>query len=70
VRRFRASRVPMRRHTTITGEAHPYAPQWAPYGEARLGVRMAHNLRGRRHLLRLWKEQDGRWAVGQQRITP
>jgi RNA-directed DNA polymerase len=70
VRLFRASRGPMRRHTTIKGEAHPYDPQWEPYFEARLGVRMAHNLRGRRHLIRLWKEQDGRCAVCQQRITP
>jgi RNA-directed DNA polymerase len=69
VRLFRASRVPMRRHTTIKGEANPYDPPWAPYFEARLGVRMAHNLRGRRHLMRLWQEQDGRCAVWQQRIT-
>jgi len=40
-----------------------------PYFEARLGVRMAHNLQGRRYLLRLWKEQDGRCAVCQQRLT-
>jgi len=30
---------------------------------------MARNLRGRRHLIRLWKEQDGLCAVCQQRIT-
>ena len=43
--------------------------QWEPYFEARQGVRMAHNLQGRRHLLRLWKEQDGLCAVCHQRIT-
>ena len=69
VRLFRASSVPIRRHTKITGEANPYDPQWEPYFEARLGVRMAHNLKGRRHLLRLWKEQDGLCAVCHQRIT-
>jgi RNA-directed DNA polymerase len=69
VRLFRASSVPIRRHTKIKGEANPYDPQWEPYFEARLGVRMAHNLRGRRHLIRLWKEQDGLCAVCQQRIT-
>jgi RNA-directed DNA polymerase len=31
---------------------------------------MARNLRGRRHLSRLWKAQDGLCAVCQQRITP
>lgn len=69
VRLFRASSVPMRRHTKIKGEANPYDPQWEPYFEARLGMRMAHNLHGRRYLLRLWKEQDGRCAVCHQRLT-
>jgi RNA-directed DNA polymerase len=58
-RLFRASSVPIRRHRKIKGEANPYDPQWEPNFEARLGVRMAHTLKGRRHLLRLWKEQDG-----------
>ena len=69
VRLFRASSVPIRRHTKIKGEANPYDPQWEPYFETRLGVRMARNLRGRRSLIRLWKEQDGLCAVCQQRIT-
>jgi RNA-directed DNA polymerase len=69
VRLFRASSVPIRRHTKIKGDANPYDPQWEPYFEARLGVRMVHNLQGRRYLIRLWKEQDGRCAVCQQRIT-
>ena len=69
VRLFRASSVPIRRHTKIKGDANPYDPQWEPYFEARLGVRMAHNLHGRRYLLRLWKEQDGRCAVCHQRLT-
>ena len=69
VRLFRASSVAIRRHTKIRGEANPYDPQWEPYFEARLGVRMAHNLKGRRHLLRLWKEQDGLCRVCHQRIT-
>jgi RNA-directed DNA polymerase len=70
VRLCRASSVPMRRHTKMKGEANPYDPQWEPYFAARLGVRMAHNRRGRRHLIRLGKAQDGRCAVCQQRITP
>jgi RNA-directed DNA polymerase len=69
VRLFRASSVPIRRHTKIKGEAKPYDPQWEPYFEARQGVRMARNLKGRRYLLHLWKEQDGLCGVCHQRIT-
>jgi RNA-directed DNA polymerase len=69
VRLFRASSVPIRRHTKIKGEANPYDPQWELYFETRWGVRMAQNLKGRRHLLHLWKEQDGRCAICQQRLT-
>jgi RNA-directed DNA polymerase len=69
VRLCRARRVPMRRHTHIQGEAHPYDPQWEPYFEARAGVRMARNLPGRRPLWRLWRAQAGWCAVCQQRIT-
>jgi RNA-directed DNA polymerase len=69
VRLFRASRVPSRRQTTITGEANPYAPPWEPYFEARQGVRMARHLRGRRARRRLWKEPAGLCGVCHQRIT-
>lgn len=69
VRLFRASSVPIRRHTKIKGEANPYDPQWEPYFEARQGVRMAQNLSGQQSLLRLWKEQNGLCVVCHQRIT-
>jgi RNA-directed DNA polymerase len=69
VRLCRASSVPMRRHTTIQGEAKPYDPPWEPYFAAWLGLRRAHNLHGRRSLLRRWQEQDGRCAVCHQRLT-
>jgi RNA-directed DNA polymerase len=69
VRLFRASSVPIRRHTKIKGEANPYDPAWEPYFEARQGVHMARTLQGRRSLLRLWKEQDGLCGICHQRIT-
>jgi RNA-directed DNA polymerase len=69
VRLFRATSVPIRRHTKIKSDANPYDPQWEPYFEARWGLRMARNLRGRRQLLRLWKEQEGLCAMCHQRIT-
>lgn len=43
---FRASNVPIRRHTKIKGEANPYDPQWEPYFEARQGVRMGLTIYG------------------------
>ena len=69
VRLFHASEVPIRRHTKIKGDANPYDPEWEPSFEARWGLRMARHLKGRRHLLRLWKEQEGLCAVCRQRIT-
>lgn len=69
VRLLRATSMPIRRHTKIRGNANPYDPEWEPYFEARWGLRMARNLRGRRPLLRLWKEQEGLCAVCHQRIT-
>jgi RNA-directed DNA polymerase len=69
VRLVRATSVPIRRHTKIQGEANPYDPQWEPYFAARWGLRMAQKLRGRRPLLRLWKEQQGLCAVCHQCIT-
>jgi RNA-directed DNA polymerase len=70
VRLFHASDVPIRRHIKIKGDANPYAPAWEPYLETRRGLRMARHLKGRRQLLRLWKEQEGLCAVCHQRITP
>jgi RNA-directed DNA polymerase len=56
-------------HTKIKGAANPFDPQWETYFEHRLDVKMADNLRGRRQLLRLWKEQHGICPVCQQKIT-
>jgi RNA-directed DNA polymerase len=66
---LRAARVPIRRHPKVKGDANPYDPAWDAYFEARLGAKMAHDLRGRRLLLHLWKEQDGICPVCSQTIT-
>jgi RNA-directed DNA polymerase len=65
----RASRTPVQRHAKIRGEANPYDPQWEVYFEQRLGVKMAANLKGRRQLSRLWREQKGKCPVCNQLIT-
>ncbi len=61
--------VPIQRHVKIKGEANPYDPAWEVYFEKRLGVKMAHNLKGKRQLLALWKEQKGLCPICQQKIT-
>jgi RNA-directed DNA polymerase len=66
---LQAARVPIRRHTKVKGEANPYDPAWEVYFEERLGVKMAHDLKGRRSLLQLWRDQDGVCPVCSQKIT-
>ena len=66
---FRAGDVPIQRHVKIRGAANPYDPQWEVYFEERLHVKMAHDLKGRRQLLYLWKQQDGLCPLCHQKIT-
>jgi RNA-directed DNA polymerase len=66
---YRASNVPITRHIKIKGEANPYDSKWEVYFEQRLGVKMAHDLGGRRKLLYLWQEQNGLCPLCQQKIT-
>jgi RNA-directed DNA polymerase len=61
--------VPIKRHVKIKGEANPYDPAWEEYFEKRLGVKMVHNLKGKRQLLALWQEQKGLCPICQQKIT-
>lgn len=61
--------TPVCRHVKIRAEANPYDPEWEQYFEHRLGVRMARNLKGRRTLLYLWKQQDGLCPICTQKIT-
>lgn len=64
-----AAKVPIQRHVKIRGEANPYDPKWELYFEARLGVKMAQNLQGKRALLHLWQEQNGNCPICNQKIT-
>lgn len=69
VQLFYAHTVPIERHTKIKGDANPYDPTWEMYFEERLGVKMVHNLKGKRQLIYLWKEQKGLCPVCHQKIT-
>ena len=65
----RAGEMPIKRHVKVKGAANPYDPQWEVYFEERLGVKMTHQLRGRKQLLFLWQQQDGLCPVCHQKIT-
>lgn len=66
---FRTARVPIQRHVKVKSEANPHDPQWEAYFERRLDVKMRATLKGRRQLLRLWKEQYGICPICEQLIT-
>jgi RNA-directed DNA polymerase len=65
----RLAYVPIKRHVKIQGAANPYDPAWEVYFEKRLGVKMSDDLKGRRQLLYLWKEQGGLCPICHQAIT-
>jgi len=66
---LKASKVTIKRHPKIKGEANPYDPIWEEYFERRLDVKMDETLKGRRQLLTLYKEQEGICPVCRQEIT-
>lgn len=63
------SSIKIRRHHKIRNEANPYDPQWEEYFEKRLDVHMEANLKGKRKLLTLWKQQNGLCPSCNQKIT-
>ncbi len=65
----RADAVKIQRHTPIQGVANPFDPAWETYFEKRLDVKTEQNLTGKRQLLHLWKEQNGKCPMCNQRIT-
>jgi len=66
---IRLAHTPITRHIKVKAQANPYDPSWKRYFEARLGVKMADTLHGRRSLLSLWREQTGLCPVCEQPIT-
>jgi RNA-directed DNA polymerase len=59
IRLLKMRSISIERHAKIQSEANPYDPAWERYFEKRLDVKTVHNLRGRRKLLALWKQQQG-----------
>jgi len=69
IRLMKAKSTPIKRHVKIRSEANPYDPQWETYFEKRLDVKMGHNLKGKRSLLHLWKQQGGLCPLCTRKIT-
>ena len=69
IRLFKAKSIAIERHTKIQSAANPYDPAWETYFEKRLDVKMAHNLKGKRQLLYLWKQQGGLCPLCNRKIT-
>jgi len=68
-RLIRLAKTPIKRHIKVKAAANPYDPEWERYFEARLGVKMANSLKGRRSLLYLWREQNGICPVCKPSLT-
>jgi len=69
IRLIKANSIPIERHVKIRSEANPYDPEWEVYFEKRLDVKMVHNLKGKRSLLYLWKQQGGLCPLCTRQIT-
>jgi len=69
IRLFKAKSIAIERHVKIQNTANPYDPEWETYFEKRLEVKMAHNLKGKRQLLHLWKQQGGLCPLCTRKIT-
>lgn len=64
-----ASNTPIRRHRKIRSDANLFDPAWDEYFEERLGWIMERDLRGKKKLLQLWRQQGGQCPQCQEPIT-
>ena len=64
----KAMDVKIKRHVKIKGLANPYDPEWEIYFERRLNKQAAENLKGQGRIFSLWKKQNGKCPVCQNRI--
>jgi RNA-directed DNA polymerase len=64
-----AAKIPIRRHRLIQGEANPYDPAWESYFDERVGAKWQEHWLKRRKLIALWREQEGKCPVCDQKIT-
>lgn len=65
----RAGDTKIKRHTVIRAGANPFDPKWETYFEDRIGAKIKDNLAGRKRLLYLWLEQEGKSLVCGEPLT-
>jgi RNA-directed DNA polymerase len=66
---YQASRMTIRRHVKVRGEANPYAPEWEPYYEERKLKHMDSGFTKGSVAWRLWIGQKRKCPQCQQEIT-
>ena len=69
IRLIRASKMPIKRHTKIRGEANPYDPAWEHYFELRWQHHMQEKVGWRYDEHLLWQQQGGKCPRCQQDLT-
>jgi RNA-directed DNA polymerase len=65
----RLSETKIQRHIQIRSEANPFDPQWETYFEERMVRKMEDTLKGRKKLLKIWMDQEGKCPVCRLNIT-
>ena len=63
------AKTPIRRHRLIKGDANPYDPDWETYFDERIGLKWLQSWLKRRKLIALWRGQEGKCPICEQKIT-
>lgn len=66
---FKPTKVPIRRHIKIIGDANPYDPVWEHYFEQRAYRRILNQIGGRSKVRSIWVQQKGICPVCGEFIT-
>jgi RNA-directed DNA polymerase len=65
----KAADTAIRRHRLIQGEANPYDPAYETYFDERIGLKWLQSWLNRRKLIALWRGQEGKCPICEQKIT-
>ncbi len=66
---IKISKIPIQRHVKVRGNANPYDPEMEVYFEERLAKKWKTGHHGKRKLLGLWKQQEGKCPQCGQAIS-
>ncbi len=65
----KAASTAIRRHRLIQAEANPYDPAYETYFDERIGLKWLQSWLNRRKLIALWRGQEGKCPICNQKIT-